>query len=292
MDAATVDQGLVLSAHAAHRFAHEHCPQTPEGDCSWYHGVWQYFRLLGVTKTAGGSAAWLDETLRSAAAEGNIRRALISGAADDAMALLALASFRAVNQPLELTVVDRCETPLALARWSAAKRGDAVITYRSNILAFGRSQSFDLVMTNSFLGSFTPPRRVELFTRWASLLRRGGKLVFTNRLRPTSKREAFGFTPEQARSFCMAVRREAERLQSVLGLDPVTVEEWARVYAERYRSYPVRNEDEVVELLRAAGFAPHSVETARFEGRRSAVAVAGPSVAEQADYLRVIAIRS
>jgi SAM-dependent methyltransferase len=292
MDAAPIDSALVLSAHAARRFAHEHCPLTPDGDCSWYHGVWQYLRVLGVMKTAGGSAAYFDETLRHAAAAGDVRRVFISGAADDAMSLLTLAAFRAAKRPLDLTVVDRCETPLALSRWSATQRGATVTTYRSNILAFDRGESFDLVMTNSFLGSFAPSRRAELFGRWASLLRRGGKLLFSNRLRPKSNPESFGFTPEQARSFCVTVRREAERSKAVLGLDPATVEGWARVYAERYRSYPVRSEEVIVALLQEAGFTPHRVETVRFAGNRSDVTVAGPSVAEPADYVRVLAIRS
>ena len=288
----TMDESLVASAPAARRFALEHCPHTASGDCTWYHGVWQYFRALGVTKTAGGSADFLGATLRSLAAGGGVRRVMISGAADDAMSLLAIDAFCDAGKSLDLTVVDRCEAPLALARWSAERLGASVTIHRSDILAFDNRAGFDVVMTNSFLGAFDPARRTQLFARWASLLRRGGKLLFTNRLRPGDGYAHIGFTADQGQVFCAAVRREAERRRAKLGLDPAIVEGWARIYTERYRSYPVRTVNEVLDLLRTAGFAPNRVDTARVAGRPGEDAVAGPSVAERADYVRVLATRT
>jgi hypothetical protein len=291
MKGSDLDRALVESAHTARTLALEHCAQAPHGDCTWYHGVWQYFRALGVTKTAGGSSAYFDEALRSLAAQGVTRRVLISGAADDAMSLLVLAGFRAADRPLDLTVVDRCETPLALARWSAQRLGASVTTWRSDVLAFDSAAAFDLVLTNSFLGAFEPAKRSQLFARWASLLRPGGKILFSNRLRPGSGHVQLGFTPDQADGFCAAVLREAERTQSILGLDPGIVEGWARTYAERYRSYPVHTVGEVLDLLRAAGFVPDRVDTVLAAGRPGGEALAGPSVAERADYVRVLATR-
>jgi SAM-dependent methyltransferase len=291
MNALQIDAALVRSAQMARKLALEHCGQTVRGHCSWYHGVWQFFRALGVIKTAGGSAVYFDEVLRTLAAEGDTHRVLISGGADDAMSLVALAAFRAANRPLDLAMVDLCETPLALARWSAQEFGASVTTHRSDILAFDRAADFDVVMTNSFLGEFDPAARVQLFARWAALLRRGGKLVLTNRLRPGSGHEALGFTSDQAQAFCATVRRQAERAKAILGLEPEMVESWARAYTERHRAYPVRSVDEVLELLRSAGFAPERIETTHFAGKPGQEAVAGPSAAEHADYVRVLAKR-
>ena len=204
-DSGMLDESLIASARVARRFALEHCPHTAAGNCSWYHGVWQYFRALGVTKMAGGSADFLGAVLRSLAAGGGVRRIMISGAADDAMSLLALAAFRDVGKVPDLTLVDRCEAPLALARWSAERLGASVATQRSDILSFNSTAKFDLVLTNSFLGAFDPARRRQLFARWASLLRHGGKILFTNRVRHGEGHAQFGFTPDQARVFCTAV---------------------------------------------------------------------------------------
>ena len=189
-------------------------------------------------------------------------------------------------------MVDRCEAPLALARWSAERLGASVATHCSDILAFDSTAKFDVVLTNSFLGAFDPARRTQLFARWASLLRQGGKVLFTNRVRPGEGHAQFGFTSDQKRVFCTAVRRAAERAKADLGLDPGTVEGWAYTYAERYRSYPVRTVDEVLDLVRSAGFTPDRVDTAHVAGRPGKEAVAGPSVAERAEYVRVLATRT
>ena len=105
-----------------------------EPDCTWYHGTWQYLRALGVSKTAGGHATFLTDSLRSLVAGGDVRRVLISGSADDAMTLIALEAFRDATVRPELTLIDLCETPLALSRWSAERLGGTVATHRTDIL--------------------------------------------------------------------------------------------------------------------------------------------------------------
>ncbi len=291
MNESDIDPALVASAHVARGFALAHCPRALHGDCTWYHSVWQYFRALDVMKTAGGSSAFFGDALRSLASQGGIRSVLISGAADDAMSLLAIGAFRDVGKPLDLTAVDRCETPLALARWSAERTKASISTRHADILRFESGEAFDVVMTNSFLGSFDPAGRRLLFARWALLLRPGGKLLITNRLRPGEGHAQFGFTPEQARTFCEVVRRGAEAGREKLGLDPDLVDSWARLYTERYRSYPVRTVDEILDLLHTAGFSPDRVNTAMAAGRSGRDAVAGPSAAERAEYVRVLATR-
>jgi SAM-dependent methyltransferase len=291
MDTLEIDEKLVASARVARGLALEHCHDTANGDCAWYHGVWQYFRALGVMKSAGGSGAYFEDALRAMAVRGDVHQVLISGGADDAMSLLALAAFRDEGEEVDLTMVDRCETPLALARWSAERFGAAVTTRRSDILHFESPAPFDAIMTNSFLGAFSPDERPQLFARWASLLRPGGKILFTNRLRPGDGHSSIGFTAAQAEVFCTAVRRATERGGARLDLDPDTTEEWARDYTRRYRSYPVRTVEEVLVLLRSAGLEPDRVDTTMASGRSGQEAVSGPSVAERAEYVRVVATR-
>ena len=285
------DDALVQSARLAHRLALEHCQQTAGADCTWYHGTWQYLRALGVSKTAGGHATFLTDSLRSLVAGGNVRRVLISGSADDAMTLIALEAFRGAKVPPELTLIDICETPLALSRWSAEQVGGAVATQRTDILDYAVDVPFDVVMSNSFLSYFEPAVRPRLFARWASLLRPGGKLLLTNRLRPGAPAAPLGFTADQAQVFCAAVRREAERRQEALGLDPATMEGWAREYTKRFKSFPLGSADEVLELLRSTGFVPDRIDTALFPGLPGSEAVAGPSSSDRADYVRVLATR-
>ena len=146
-----------------------------------------------------------------------------------------------------------------------------------------------MVFTNSFLGSFAPADRPRLAAAWHRQLRPGGRLVFTNRLRPGAGAGPLGFDPEQARGFVEAARREAAR-RDTLGLDPEETARRAQAYAERYRSHPVRSADENAELLDRGGFSVDRLEVTTNPGRPDGP-VSGPSTAERADYARVLATR-
>jgi hypothetical protein len=77
----------------------------------------------------------------------------------------------------------------------------------------------------------------------------------------------------------------------VFGFDPDDVVRWAATYAERRRPVPVRSEGEVLDLLRVNGFSVDRLDTAVSAGRTEGGAVSGPTTAERADYVRVIATR-
>lgn len=288
-----LEEPLAESAPLSHRLALAHCrPLFAMGEaCAWYHGFWQDLRLMGLAKTCGGQAEFLVETLLGLTRAAESSRVLISGSADYSMPALAISAYQSEGAALQLTVVDRCETPLALSRWYAKRREAAIITRCRDILDDDAPEPVDVVFTNSFLGSFDPASRPRLMAAWRRLLRPGGKLVFTNRLRPHAGAEAIGFDAGQARGFAEAARREAERRRTTLGLDPDEAARRAQAYAERYRSYPVRSLDEIARLLGQGGFAVDLLDVATHPGREGTAAVSGPSTAERAEYARVIATR-
>src|ERR1700682_5975440 len=98
------EEPLVESAPLAHRLAQTHCrplPATGE-DCAWYHGFWQYLRLMGLAKTSGGQGAFLVETLRGLAGAGQSPRVMVSGSADYSMPAHALWAYRREGATLQL----------------------------------------------------------------------------------------------------------------------------------------------------------------------------------------------
>lgn len=286
------DASLVASAHVARALALEHCTHAVDGDCTWYHGVWQYLRALGVIKNAGGQADFLRDMLQSLALKDGARRVLISGAADDAMTLIALGAFRTIQIPVELTVIDFCEAPLALSRWSAASAaGVTLSTQRVDVLELVSERPYDVILTTGFLSYFEPALRPRLFRQWASLLRPGGSLLFTNRLRPGTAGLPLGFTPGQVRTFCAAVRERGEQHQAMLGLAPALLEGWACEYAARFKAFPVGSADDVLALLVGAGFAPNRLDTAPFPGISGGPTITGPTMGDRVDYIRVLATR-
>lgn len=246
---------------------------------------------MGLTKTSGGQAAFLVETLRRLARAGDFPRVLVSGSADYSMPAHALWAYRAEGAPLRLAVLDRCETPLALSRWYAEREGVTLVTHCVDVLDHAPPEPADAVFTNSFLGSFEPGNRPRLVAAWRRMLRPGGALFFTNRLRPRAEAATLGFDAAQARVFAETARREAESLGGAFGLDPAEAAQRAQAYAERYRSHPVRTVEEITGLLESGGFAVDRIEVTTNPGRGDRGPVSGPSTAERADYARVIATR-
>jgi SAM-dependent methyltransferase len=292
MNPGKLEEPVIESAPIAHRMAQRLCMRDPEtGEtCAWYHGFWQYLRAMGLAKTSGGQAAFFVDTLRSLIRAEHIPRVLVSGTGDYSMPAHVLFAFASEAAPVELGVVDHCETPLYLSRWYAERQGTTIATARSDILAYEHPVPFDVVLTNSFLGYFDASARSRLVATWRRLLRPGGKAMFTNRLRPGAPPTPVGFTAEQTRRFGETVRGEAERWQSVFGFDPDEVARWACAYGERFRSYPIRSADEIVSLLREGGFRPDHVEVVTTPGS-DGHSLTGPSIADAAAYVRVVATR-
>ena len=288
-----VDEPLIETASRAAAIASQQCtldPTTGES-CAWYHGSWQFLRLFGLGKTSGGHAAFLVEGLRAFARAGGGARVMVAGSADYSMPAHAIAAYRAEGVLLDLHVIDRCETPLVLSRWYAAHVGATITGTRASVLEFQPERPFDLIFTNSFLGYFDHAARRVLFARWAAALRPGGQLLFTNRLRPGGGVEAVGFTAPQAAQLVETVRLAALAHSAELTIDIDTLVERVRRYAERFRSYPLASADEVIALLDASGFAVARLDTATARDRSAATAVSGPTMSDQSDYVRVIAVR-
>ena len=284
------EEPLAESAPVAQRLARELCPEdTAPGDgCAWYHGFWQYLRLLGLATT--GRMSFISGQLRLLARSGGCSRLLISGGADYAVAAHASWACRQEGVAATITMVDRCETPLALTRWYGERCGVAFKTHRSDILDFPGSSQYDVVAANCFLSYFDSPGRARLLERWASLLRPGGRLILTNRVRPGEGHARVRFTRDQAQAFVERVRAEAQRLRPALSLDPDEMAGLGRAYAEQFSSVPLRSTAELEALLGTAGFAIDYLDLAAETGP-SGAAVRGPSLAEATGYAGVVATR-
>jgi SAM-dependent methyltransferase len=288
-----LQEPLIESAPLAHRSAQTLCLRAsdPGDGCAWYHGFWQYLRVMGLAKTSGGQGVFLVAALRARIQSDAAVRVLVSGSADYSMPAHVLFAFASEHATPDLTVLDRCETPLYLSRWYAERVAAPIATVRSDILAYRAATPFDVVLTNSFLGNFDAPSRPRLMSAWHRLLRPGGSVLFTNRLRPNADASPVTFTTKQTEDFCEAVRREAKRWQPAFGFDVEAVSTWARTYAERFRSYPLRSADEIVSLLRDGGFSVDDVNVVSAPPRPVGGPLSGPSLAENADYVQVRATR-
>jgi SAM-dependent methyltransferase len=287
-----IEEPLALSAPLARRLAAELCridPATGES-CAWYHGFWQYVRLLGLGTSPVGHAAFY------AQAFGGLARpqpkVLICGAADYAMLAYASDACRNLGLQAEFAMIDWCETPLALARWYAERESLLLTTVRRDLIdpIEGGGSTHDAICTHALLGHFRPDLRRRLIANWHRALRSGGRVCTVNRLRPAGGDAPAAFSSDQVTAFIETVRARATVHDDLPGTDPARLAEQAAQYAVRQLSWPVRSADEVQALFESAGFRIEHLSCGPMAATGQP-ALNVPTVAGNADYGRIVAVK-
>lgn len=283
-----VDEPLLVLAPLARQWAATCC-----ASCEPYHGLWPYLRLMGLGKTLSGHGAqFLSEVTDwaqnwQARDESRRPQLLVSGSADASMLAHVQHAARRAAQQVDVTVLDQCETPLRLSSWYAERMGLAGLqVVASDVLTYRAAHRFDLILTSSFLGYFSPAQRVLLFQSYAALMAPGARLVFSNRLRSGPENQAVGFTTAQAKAFVDQVRTLAPGLPQPCAADADDLVALARRYVAMFQSYPLNGTASVAALAEAAG-----LQVLRMDGLHNLAAqatVSGPTTSDASPYVFVV----
>jgi SAM-dependent methyltransferase len=177
----------------------------------------------------------------------------VSGSADYGM--LAHVSHAFAERPLDVTVIDRCPTSIWLNQWYAERYALPVTTACADALEFESDTPFDVITTHNFVGRFDRETRQRLVERWRDLLRPGGVVVTTQRVRPGSRAELARYAPDEAREVAERVTRAAAAFAGpALGAAPSAIGDCAYEYALRKGGYVIASPRDVVELFERSGF--------------------------------------
>jgi SAM-dependent methyltransferase len=284
------DEPLRESAPVAYRLAHQHCPAGPDG-CRDYHAMWQYFRQIGLLSTIGTNTDFLVATLRRLADADTCRRVLISATADYGMLAHLLHAYRLAGVAPEVTVVDMCETPLALNRWYAERAGATIHTCRANVLEFRADAPFDLVCTHSFLGRLTPEVRAGVVNKWHEVLRPGGRVVTVARVRYGAPVAGVTrYEPEEIREFRARALELARAQQHELDLPAEFIAEAAEHYAVSKRSRGFGTTEALRALFEDHGFALENFDSGG-EAERRRDRPSCPTLGWKSERFRIVAVR-
>lgn len=246
---------LAETAPLAWAEAPVHCHRDANtGDtCVWYHRVWQYLRLLGVISSIRTNTDFLIRSFHDYARTGGYRFALVSATADYSMLAHLKHAYAEANRPLDATVIDRCNTSLLLNRWYADRYDVSLTTTCGDVLEYVTDRPFDLICTHNFLGRFDLEPRRQLISRWHALLRPGGLVVTTQRIRPGSCERRVRYRDDEARELSQRVAAIA-RTHSGLSVDPDELGLAVYQYAIRKGGYVIRTSREITELFTEQGF--------------------------------------
>jgi SAM-dependent methyltransferase len=287
-----IDEPLELSAPLVRQLASKLCRKNPATgeSCEWEHGFWQYLRILGLAPVPKRHADFYRDAFQQLIDSGERPRILISGAADYGMLALVIGLLRERGIEPQVTVVDLCETPLALNRWFAERESVEIHTHCSDMLSYTSDVPFDMISTHGFFCYFSPPQRPALLANWHRLLRVGGAVVTVAPIRPAAACEPMGFTPAQAAAFCAAALKRATEMRSVLDIEPEEVLRGAQRMASQRRSYSVTSLEEFRSLFEQAGFTMQRLFSALWIAGVDPE-VSGPGTSRTANYAHIIAVR-
>jgi 2-polyprenyl-3-methyl-5-hydroxy-6-metoxy-1,4-benzoquinol methylase len=221
----------------------------PEISCDWYHGTWQYLRLLNMVATP----PWYEfyqETLSGVLRRRPDARVLISAAADYGMLATLHEAIRAAQASPQIVVYDICRTPLLSCRWYAERHGFEVECVCANLLTCEIPHaSFDLIVTDEFLTVIKSADKPLIVRRWRELLVPGGTLVTTAMIGgPT--------TPELRRGYAERARRLLEGYGSFPHNGDASRAGMLRrfeIFADQHTRHMLAGEDEVRRLFEGFG---------------------------------------
>lgn len=283
-----IDDPVMEAATHARAMAPRCCrldPVTGE-TCAWYHSAWPSLRLLGIVTEPSHHVGYFVEHLAPAADA----RVLVCGAADHALPALVFAVWRAAGVTPDVTVLDRCATPLRLCEWYADRVGQHIATVHSDILDYGAEGRFDVICTHALLGHFSAQQRRALAAVWYRLLRPGGRVVTVNRIRPGLPDAPIGFTPDEAGRLAARVMAAAQAAPARIGLYSTGWRALVEPFTRHMTIRPVPSVADAVAPLEEAGFA---VETQDLGPAETGMAAqpSGPTAFGAAQYVGITAIR-
>jgi len=248
---------LAESVPLARHWAGERCWRDPVSgeSCAWYHGAWQTLRLLGIVSTLTHHAPLYLEALRPLITDGDHKRVFLSGSADYGLLSVVLDAFAQEDLRPEITVADRCETPLRLCRWYAERCGFALETVQADLGEVPLDRPFDLICVHSLLSCIPVERHGEIVATWRRLLRPGGILMMANTLYLGTPGKAARFSPQHVEDYKTRVFKAAAGCPHPEALPPADeLERIAEAFSSTMAASVISSRAQLSDLLVEGGF--------------------------------------
>ena len=163
------------------------CSRSGESSCDWYHGAWQYLRLLDFVSSPWWHASFYRNALARQGADRPEIRVLISGCADFSTYALVHSQ---LGDSASITSLDLCPTPLIATSWYARRIGASVPELLvADAAEHKRPGCYDIIVSDSFLPRFRSDALMELLRTWQTSLAPEGAVLTTVRLHDTGPDE-------------------------------------------------------------------------------------------------------
>jgi hypothetical protein len=224
------------------------------GACRNMHGLWPYLRIARIGSGVEGGRAAVSAAIGKMCANGP-KDVLIAGAVDTGV--LCLAAQARGGRAARFTVIDLCETPLALCRAFARQWNLQVATLIHDAQHLDFKNRFDLIIVHSLLQFIPVPERINVFSRFAAALRPHGKIV---QVFNTGRRIEGTIVAEHRREYPERVLAELDARNVPLPAPREAFHAMLAAYAleREQREGAAETPDEVHAMMRTAGLSIES----------------------------------
>lgn len=147
--------------------------------CDWYHGSWQFMRLLNMVAVPRWYHFYHDALVTKLRQKPNAC-IMISACADYGMLHAVHAAIQDTNANPTIIVYDICNTPLKNSQWYAQKHNLDISCFCENIITADIEESFyDLIVTDEFLTVLKNPYKPLIIEKWKKIIKPDGAIVTT-----------------------------------------------------------------------------------------------------------------
>ncbi len=258
--------------------AARHCTDT---GCHNYHGIRLLLQSLGLRGLWTTQYQVFHTGLRELMHQGVAAlpsSVLICGSADYAVPLLVSDALSDICAECDISVLDRCETPLALCNLAIQDTGAYWRLLQYDILDDDLSGNYDLIASDRFLGFFDAADRTRLFRRWHELLSPGGSILITV---PIGSAEQEILATDHWWAFEDRFLQLLEDHEPIPGHTAEALLSMAESYISQRNRHPFDAESAVLSEIERGGFRPLSVrklarntDTGTLSGRRDVLTIA------------------
>lgn len=173
---------LAKTAPIIDEIAGSYCKPNTYGSqsCRWYHGSWQYLRLIDMVSSPDWHNSFYTHKIHIALTDPNRRKILVYGTADYGILEMIYSTMGKDSKLLDITVVDKCETPLRACKLYAESHGYEVkiVKVEEQLLNLN-SNYYDLIITDHLLTVVTEDQVPVIIDHWFKLLSPNGILLTT-----------------------------------------------------------------------------------------------------------------
>jgi len=222
-----------------------------KNSCAWYHGSWQYLRILNLVSTPFWHNDFYKLNIKREINTKNVDKILISGTADYAMLQHVHEALKDHNN-IEIYILDICRTPLEICRWyrDIYMKNFTVIFLDKDIFKTDfKDEIFDIIVTDAFLTRFHEEDRKKIIGEWWRILKHNGVVITSIRLNANDEEVPIKGKKIDVDYYTQKTRKRLQQFGLLLKPIEKSIINKSKIYAENIISYPLSNENEIQELF-------------------------------------------